>query len=159
MKKQVKSNPKPFILTSKKSSYEKDYYKWTQQQISSLKKRAFEKIDIENLIEEIESLGISQRKELRSHIRNLLHHLLKMKFQPEKKSKSWKMTIFNSRIEIRDCLKDSPSLKKEVNPFIKEVYPDAVKAAVNETGLETKIFPKSCPWTFAEMMDDTNPNP
>ena len=81
--------------------YDQDFYAWTQQQVELLKTGQWKQIDIENLIEEIESLGKQQRQELRNRLGVLLGHLLKWRYHPEGRSKSWRATINEQRREIR----------------------------------------------------------
>jgi hypothetical protein len=59
------------------SDYGTDFYAWTQTQAEALRAQEWKTLDLENLAEEIESLGRSQRKAVRSHMRNLCMHLLK----------------------------------------------------------------------------------
>ncbi|MGA7952859.1 MAG: DUF29 domain-containing protein, partial [Gloeobacterales cyanobacterium] len=66
--------------------YDQDFYAWTQQQVELLKTGQWKQVDIENLIEEIESLGKQQRQELRNRLEVLLGHLLKWRYQPEDRS-------------------------------------------------------------------------
>jgi hypothetical protein len=74
-------------------TYQNDFYSWTQQQVALLKSKQFNKLDFDNLIEEIESMGISEKRELISHLTILLGHLLKWKIQPKKRSNRWRATI------------------------------------------------------------------
>lgn len=73
---------------------------WTQRQAELLCSGQFSELDIENLVEEIESLGKQQRQELRNRLGVLLGHLLKCCYQPEAQSKSWAVTIREQRREI-----------------------------------------------------------
>lgn len=91
--------------------YETDFYAWTQQQAAYLRQGKFELLDLENLSEEIESLGRQEKRELRSHLEVLLAHLLKGHYQPEQRSKSWIYTIREQRRRIERHLKENPSLK------------------------------------------------
>lgn len=135
------------------NSYEKDFYQWTQIQASLLKKGEFEKVDLEHIIEEIETLGKSDKRALYGYCVVLLHHLLKNTFAPEKKgnSKSWDASIINSRNAIKRLLRDSPSLKKECEEILDEAYQEARQMAILETG--DQKFPKDCPWSIKEILD------
>lgn len=140
-----------------KSSYDKDFYKWIQVQASLLKNKKFDKLDLENIIEEIETLGRSDKRKLYNLLVCLLQHLLKNEYTPENKdnSKSWDSTILNSRVGIKQLLKDSPSLK----PFLKEIIDDSYKQARELAIIETDIlkddvFPESCPWNLNEILPE-----
>lgn len=136
------------------SGYEKDFYKWLFDQAKLLKKKAFDKIDLENIIEEIESLGRSDKRALRSHLRILLMHMIKMEYQPHGmgNSLSWKKSISNARHEIKMLTDDSPSLKKMIVQFIPEAYEFAKDDASLETGIPVEVFPKECPWKISEIL-------
>lgn len=79
---------------SKSSLYDQDFLQWTQQQAECLRKGRWAKLDVENLVEELEALGRSEQKELGSYLQVLLMHLLKYQHQPEQRTKSW--TFFHT---------------------------------------------------------------
>jgi hypothetical protein len=140
-----------------KSSYDKDFYKWTQVQASLLKKNKFDKVDIENVIEEIEALGRSDKTKLYNLLVVLLHHLLKNNYALENKgnSTSWDSTILNSRTGIQRLLKSSPSLKPILKEIIDDAYEQARALAVIETDiLKEDLFPETCPWSLKEIFPD-----
>lgn len=91
--------------------YESDYMKWIETTVEKLRFRDYSNIDWENLIEEIEDMGRSERRSLESNLVVVLMHLLKWQFQPDKRSGSWKGSIAEHRRRIRKTLQDSPSLK------------------------------------------------
>lgn len=135
-----------------KLEYEKDFFKWVGSQADFLRKGEFENLDIENLIEEIESLGRSEKRTLQSFLEILLMHMLKEKYQKEKTSKSWLLSIKNSRLKVKRVLKDNPSLKTKLPQIINESYESARLDAAQETGLPEKTFPKKCEWTVGEII-------
>jgi hypothetical protein len=137
-----------------KSNYSKDIYKWTIDQVKYLNSKDFNKIDVENIIEEIKSLGTKEKHAIYSHLIILLMHLLKKEYQPSKKSKSWDRSIFNSKVEIEWQLKYSPSLKNYMKDVFDDAYQKARKKAALETSLDIDIFPKKCPWTIKEILKD-----
>lgn len=136
------------------SEYERDFYQWIQHQICFLNKGEFEKLDIANLIEEMESLGRSDKRSLQSQLDRLLMHLLKLEYQPEGQgnSNSWNISILLSKKEIQSLLKDSPSLKNELTKFFPEAYEDARMQASIETRIPITSFPKKCPWELKELL-------
>ncbi|MBS0656109.1 MAG: DUF29 domain-containing protein [Verrucomicrobia bacterium] len=143
------------VLTEKTASeYEKDFYKWTLDQSKLLKKGDYTKLDIENLIEEIESLGRSEKRTLESFLKKLLMHLLKITFQPGHHTSSWDNSIKLARIDIREVLVENPSLKRKLPEIFDRAYKSARLLAASETGLEEKTFPTQCPWTYDECMED-----
>jgi hypothetical protein len=134
------------------SLYDKDFYKWLQTQASFLKKGQFEKLDLENLVEEIESLGRTERRIVESHLTILLMHMLKKQYQPEKYTKSWESSIKNARQRLKKALNENPSLKPKLGEILKDAYFSARLDASDETGVEAKTFPKTCPWTLNEIL-------
>jgi hypothetical protein len=92
-------------------------------------------------------LGRKEVSELRSRYRVLLQHLLKEIYEPEKSSRSWKMTILNRRIEIAQHMEDNPSLKANVDAIFVRAYADARKLAAADTGIAIGAFPTTPPFT------------
>lgn len=137
----------------KSELYETDFYAWTQEQVTLLKDQHWDQLDRLNLIEEIETLGRKERKELRNRLGLLFGHLLKWQFQPEKRSNSWLGTIREQRIQIKLLLQDSPSL----NPYLEEVFLTAYELglalAIRETHLGEQVFPEACPYTPEQIMN------
>jgi len=134
------------------SLYDQDFYQWTQEQAELMKAGALSQLDISNLIEEVESMGKSQKRELLSRMTVLLVHLLKWDYQPEQRSGSWKSTIRTQRREIKFLLLDNPSLKRSVQDASISVYPDSKASASDETGLPESAFPETCPYTVEQIM-------
>ena len=94
------------------SLYEQDILLWVEDTVNKLKNHDFKNLDIDNLIEEVESLGISQKKELISHLMVLLEHLLKRLYVDISYDyNGWERTIRNQRNALEILLRDAPSLK------------------------------------------------
>lgn len=134
--------------------YDQDFYAWTQQQAKFLKEKAFDKLDISNLFEEVESMGKHEKRELSSRLTILLMHLLKWQFQPARQCKSWRLTIKEQRIEVEDILQENPSLKNLVDEYLSHSYKKAILKAADETNLDEEIFPDKCEWTIEQIMDE-----
>lgn len=151
-KKSITVRPRKKSLTAPKKIYDKDFYEWTNKQASLLQKKDFLSLDLEHLIEEILSLGRSERDKLESHLTILLMHMLKVKYQSEKRTRSWDLSIVNARHRARKVLKENPSLKSKLQNLLKEAYFSARLDAAIETGLDIKVFPKECLWKQAEIL-------
>ena len=134
------------------AGYEQDFYAWTQEQAKLLRSAKFSEIDIENVAEELESMGRSDKREIDSRLEVLLVHLLKWQVQEGFRSGSWSGSIREQRSRIEDLLGESPSLRRQVAQIKPTVYARARREAANETGLPVRMFPTSCPFTPAQIM-------
>jgi hypothetical protein len=137
-----------------KELYEIDNYSWIQETVKLLNEKKFNELDLENLIEEITAMGISQKRELKSRLRVLIMHLLKYKYQSNKISKSWLNTIIEQRRQLEDLLEFNPSLKSYLLEIIDRSYQDARKDGSKETGLPLKQFPVDNPFTVEQMLNE-----
>ncbi len=138
------------------ATYETDFYQWTQQQAALLRQGEFNRVDLdlENIAEEIESMGKSNRWALESYLQNVLMHLLKWQYQPQRRGTSWRLSIRNGRRQIEKRLKNSPSLKPQLPVILEEEYPPARENAADETGLPLTVFPDQCPFTLEQITGD-----
>ena len=133
--------------------YDTDFNLWIEETIKQLKSGNFNEIDIDNLIEEIESMGKSEKRELKSRFAVLMMHLLKWKYQPSKRSHSWLNTIREQRLQLFLLLQDSPSLRPLLEQECEQWYHYAKKEAAKETKLSLNRFPESCPFTIEMVLD------
>ena len=140
------------------ATYETDFYLWTQQQASLLRQGALSALDVENLAEEVEDMGKSNRLALESYLSNVIMHLLKWQYQPQRRGTSWKLSIRNGRRQIEKRLKNSPSLKPQLPIIIAEEYLPARENAADETGLPLTTFPDQCPFTVEQVTGDYWPD-
>ena len=134
-------------------NYEQDFYGWTQEQAGLLRAGRLTDLDIENLIEEVETMGRSEKRALESALTVLLVHLLKWQYQPVRRGRSWELTIKTQRINFMKILRDNPGLKPSLDQVMMDAYQMAVINASQETGLDEKSFPVACPWS---LLDATN---
>jgi hypothetical protein len=145
------------LLKSKidlKEIYEEDFNIWLEITANLLKEKQFDELDLENLIEEIESMARNNRRELKSRLIVLIMHLLKWKYQPQKQSKSWLSTINLQRGELELLLEENPSLKPSIEMIIDNCYDKARKRASKETQLNLTTFPVDNPFTLEEILDE-----
>jgi hypothetical protein len=130
--------------------YETDFALWSDRQAAAIRRRAGNEIDWENVAEEIESLGKSDRREIGSRLAVICAHLLKWQFQPDVRSGSWRGSVTENRRKIAKLIKESPSLKPHPAHVIAEAYDDGREVAEAETGL---TLPEMCPWTIDQALD------
>jgi hypothetical protein len=131
-------------------SYDQDFYCWTQEQAALLRAGRLNDLDIENLIEEVETMGRSEKRELENRLTILLVHLLKWKYQSNRRCRSWQLTIKTQRIDFLKVLRDNPGLKPSLDQCMIDAYQLATIKASLETGLDEGIFPASCPWELSD---------
>ena len=133
--------------------YNQDFHAWAQHQVELLRSGQLAKLDIENLVEEIESLGRQERQELRNRLGILLGHLLKWHYQPEARTKSWAATIQEQRRRIQRHLKENPSLKPYLAEAIAIGYEDGLDLVNRETPLDPNQLPQVCPFSEADIFE------
>jgi hypothetical protein len=132
--------------------YERDFYAWANQQSGLLRAGKLSEADIEHIAEEIATMGRSEKRELTSRLKVLLAHLLKSRFQPDKSSRSWDLTIREQRRMVAEVLADNPSLRGQLEAIMADAYGGALLVAQRETGLSRRAFPAQSPWSFDEVM-------
>ena len=136
-------------------TYEQDFYAWAQEQADLLRAGRLNELDVAHLVEEIESMGARDRRELLSRLQVLILHLLKYQYQPARRGKSWLLTITHQRTAIERLLEQSPSLKRLLTAeVIQSVYEKAVREAIIETDLEPYVFPVDCGYSLDQLFDD-----
>jgi hypothetical protein len=134
------------------SLYDRDYYKWIQETIEKLKLQQFDMVDWENLIEEIEDMGRSEKHAVESFLLRLLEHLLKLNYwegEKERNANHWASEIVNFRMQLKDRLAESPSLNSKIDSTYQRIYPTAKRAI-------SKLFklPDDAEITLDEALDD-----
>jgi hypothetical protein len=143
--------------------YEQDYHHWLETTAQQLRDGNLAALDIENLLEEIEDMGRSEKRSVYSNLKILLLHLLKYHYQPEKRIQSWMSSIVEHRQRLNKALKDSPSLKSYYAEIFAEAYQDARELAAAETGINVDDFPIDCPFSpeailrSDDLPEDQNP--
>lgn len=135
--------------------YEEDFYGWILANTTLLKNGKFNEADMENIIEEMESMGRSAENQLTRRFSLVLMHLLKWQYQPTLQGKSWQVTLREQRRSSRRLINKNPSLKTKINDCLVEAYEDAIDEAIKETGLDEKMFPSECPYTLEQILDDS----
>jgi len=135
------------------TSYDTDFHRWTREQARALATRNLAHLDIANLLDEVESVGCSQRTALASHLCVLLVHLLKLQVQPQRATPSWRHTLKAQRAAIARLIARNPSLRTYPAAILDEAYRDAVRDAAGETRLDPRLFPPASPFTLDQIRD------
>ncbi|ELS33981.1 MULTISPECIES: DUF29 domain-containing protein [Pseudanabaena] len=141
-------------LDSLTALYECDFNLWVEATAQLLREGRLADLDVGNLIEEVESMGNSDKHALSSDLVVVLLHLLKWQYQPNKRTRSWEKSIAEHRRRIRKIFKSSPSLRNYFQQIFDECYLDARKQAKIETRLLLEHFPVNSPFTSQQVLDE-----
>lgn len=133
--------------------YEQDYFLWLEETAQLLRHGRLSQLDIPNLLEEIESMGRSEKHAIQSNLIVVLLHLLKYKYQPQKRTSSWLSSIAEHRDRIEIALADSPSLLPYVKEVFEKCYGKARIRAAIETELPIDVFPAESLFTPEESLN------
>ncbi|WP_375466286.1 DUF29 family protein [uncultured Methylobacterium sp.] len=133
--------------------YDHDLYAWAFEQAQRLRRGQFSGLDALNLAEEIEDLGSEIYRRLESALRITLMHLLKWDHQPEKRTRSWTISIRNSRLDAEEVLERHPGVKRRLANGVARAYRRARIDAAGETGLDEAAFPAECPYPYDDIMN------
>jgi Domain of unknown function DUF29 len=143
-----------------RSLYRTDYYAWTKQQAAELRKLAAARVnttlDLENLAEEVESLGRSDLATVRSQLRRIIEHLLKLEHSPAAEPRfGWRESIIDARDVIPDVI--TATLRREVEAVLAKTYQQGRRRA--EAALmrlcereAAQALPAACPYTFDQIV-------
>ncbi len=136
------------------AAYNQDFHAWLLHNAALLRERNLTAIDADNIAEELETMGRSEKRELISRLSVLIAHLLKWRHQSARRSRSWRNTIATQRLDIKELLEDSPSLSHDLEEPLGKAYNKAVLLAELETGIDKKMFPPSPPFSWQELLDE-----
>ncbi len=139
------------------SLYELDYQDWLAQTVAQLRARDFGNLDLDHLIEEIESLGKRDRRAIARYLMRLCEHLLKLNHWETERAmcfRGWCVEVANFRLQIQAMLSDSPSLKNYLNEIFRAEYTNARKLMLTASGLPANTIPQEPAWTLAQVLDE-----
>jgi hypothetical protein len=134
-----------------RADYERDFYSWLMEQAGFVREGRWDALDRDNLAEEIESFGREQFNKLVSALRVLMLHMLKWDHQPERRTRSWVLSIKVQRKLLEHLLSDNPGLKPRIGEALERAYDLARIEAAQETGFDEKVFPATCPYSFGDI--------
>jgi hypothetical protein len=136
------------------ASYETDYLRWLDTQAHHLRAGELDQLDRVHLLEEIEAMSRSERRQMRNRMIVLVQHLLEMRHQPQRHSRSWDVTVITQRVDIKLLLKESPSLRPTLTATLDDIYANVRREAARETGLDIGRFPEQCPFSLDQLLDE-----
>lgn len=140
-------------VTNLSQLYDQDFVLWINATAELLREGKLNELDIPNLLEEVETMGRSEKTDLTNHLVKVLVNLLKYQYQPEKRTNDGLSLILKHRFEMEDILEASPSLNDYLREDLPETYQHTRDLAAIETGLDLEIFPKDCPYSPEQILD------
>jgi hypothetical protein len=144
-----------------KTLYEEDFYVWTQRQAELLRARRYDELDLEHLIEEVADLGGALKRSVRSRVRTIIGHLLKLQHSPAVDPRpGWRDTVRTQRDDLLDDL--TPTLRREVDVELPELYARACQraaASMRDHGehAAADALPENCPYSADQITGDWLP--
>ncbi len=147
----------PQVKAKPPSLYDADYQLWLDQTVAQLKARNFSDLDLENLVEEIESLGRSEKQAIASYLMRLCEHLLKIKYWDSERKmclRSWKREVINFRLQIQEGLETSPNLKSFLQDSFAKQYKNGRKLFLNASDLNASLVPQEPEFTLEQALDE-----
>lgn len=139
------------------SLYDTDYQRWLDQTVAQLRAKDFSNLDLENLIEEIESLGRSEKHAISSYLMRLCEHLLKITYwdsERERCLRGWKREVINFRLQIQEELEASPSLKSFLQDVFAKQYKNGRKLFLSASELNANLIPQEPDFTLEQALDE-----
>ena len=136
--------------------YETDFSKWAVAQADHLRNEDYADLDLPNLIDEIEAMAASDRRELTKRLARIMEHMLKLTCEPKSRAvRGWKTTIDEQRLELEILLDENATLRATIAEFIPNAYKLARRFADGKMKCKIEDFPEHCPWTSKQLL---NPN-
>jgi hypothetical protein len=145
------------VRSVRSARYEGDFAAWAEAQAEALRAGQLDALDLANLAEEIGDLSNRERDAIESHLETLVLHLLKWRYQPDRRTRSWEATIKVARRNIAKLLRRSPSLRRDLPASLDEIYPNSRMRAAVATRLPDDAFPDSCPFTLDQVIGEWMP--
>ena len=133
--------------------YEEDLYSWAVEQARLLREGRIAQADAKNIAEELDDVGNAQYDKLESALRIILLHLLKWDYQPDRRSRSWQLSIAIQRKHVLRVLRKNPGLKSVADEAMIEAYETARLEAAVQTEMELETFPDDCSYEWAQVME------
>jgi hypothetical protein len=140
--------------------YERDFVAWTRAQVRALRRlarsRPNEHLDFSHLIEEIDDLGKGERDTVRSHVRTIIEHCLKLQHSAAADPRAgWMSTVGRTRTALEDKL--SRSLRRDLRAQLPRLYHQARRDAARELALfgepeAAATLPESCPFRLDDLL-------
>ena len=145
------------VRSVRAAPYDRDFAAWAEAQAEALRAGRLDALDLAHLAEEIGDLSNREGDALESHLETLVLHLLKWRYQPARRSRSWEATIKVARRNVAKLLRRSPSLRPGLGASLAEIYPNARIRAAVATRLPDDALPERCPFTLDQVTGEWLP--
>ena len=135
--------------------YEIDDYLWIEETIKLLKTKDLDKLDLDNLIEELEDLGKNNLNKVRSLLRQIIINILLLQYweqEYDRNSRHWEGEIIAFRDDINNSV--TTTLRNKLNEELDHIYHVAMKLVSTKTGLSSQLFPANCPYSLDKLLND-----
>lgn len=139
--------------TNLKNLYENDENLWLEETIKLLKEKRLNDLDVENLIEELESLGKRDKNRVSSFLEQIIRHLLLLQYwevEKDRNNNHWRSEIQSFRTQLRKYL--TTNLQNYLIEELDNIYDDGLDYVQEKTGF-TINFPEECPYRFEELLN------
>ncbi|MBP2227023.1 hypothetical protein J2847_000290 [Azospirillum agricola] len=144
------------------AKYDDDFHAWAMEQAARLREAAASgtnlPLDWENLAEEIESMGRSDKREVVSRLARIIEHLLKLELSPAEAPRAGcRRSVIQQRKGLARVFRESPSLKAGGDGFLADAWADGRRDAADgleADGIFERELPRECPYALAELLDD-----
>jgi hypothetical protein len=142
-------------ITDLKELYEIDDYLWIQETVKLLREKRFSELDLDNLIEELDDLGREKKHRVENLLKQVIIHLLLLQFWQKEynyNANHWRGEIRTFRQDLE--LKLTTNLHNFLNLNLEKIYQKALRITKDKTGLNFSVFPKQCPYTLDQLLDE-----
>jgi hypothetical protein len=141
------------VVTDLKTLYDIDDSQWLEETVKLLKKRQFEALDLDNLIEELEDLGKEKKNAVASLLEQVIRHLLLLQYwtsEAQYNAIHWQGEIYTFRVQLRRKL--TTNLRNYLKLELNNIYKDALGFVKIKTQ-NADIFPLECPYSLEQLLD------
>jgi hypothetical protein len=142
------------VVKDLKQLYEIDDQQWLSETINLLKQKKFNELDLENLIEELDYLGKSNKNAVESLLEQIMRHLLLLQYwevEYDRNVNHWEAEVIGFRNQLKKYL--TTNLRQHLVKELTSIYQDALKYVKKKTNFKVD-FPPQCPYTLEQLLDE-----
>jgi hypothetical protein len=132
--------------------YEADEIAWLDAMVELLRRGEHSELDYSHLRECLNDMAISERRKVENRLAVLLVHILKWDHCPNRRTRSWGLTILEQQRKLENHL-ESAVLRRYAEAVLQKVYKSVLKEAAYATGLSKKSFSAKCPYELDQLLE------